>query len=198
MRKGKNIFYTFPERDSSFELEERDDTHVSITHIETNLGLMIAAATHKGICLFEYTDYKRLDVELRQLGASLNVPLVKADNPHLDALREQIGQYFKGERREFDIPLDMVGTEFQKQVWLGLLQIPYGHTITYVEQSDLLGKRDALRAVAGANGRNKISIIVPCHRVIGAKGSLVGYGGGIWRKEKLLKLERKNIERISL
>jgi len=101
-------------------------------------------------------------------------------------------QYFKGERKHFDIPLDLVGTEFQKQVWLSLLKIPYGCTTNYAKQAALLGKPSAVRAVANANGKNKISIILPCHRVIGADGTLTGYGGGIWRKKKLLEFE-KNI-----
>jgi AraC family transcriptional regulator of adaptative response/methylated-DNA-[protein]-cysteine methyltransferase len=101
-------------------------------------------------------------------------------------------QYFEGKRKNFDIPLDLVGTEFQKQVWLSLLQIPYGCTTTYAKQAELLGKPSAVRAVANANGKNKISIILPCHRVIGADGTLTGYGGGIWRKKKLLEFEREH------
>jgi AraC family transcriptional regulator of adaptative response/methylated-DNA-[protein]-cysteine methyltransferase len=187
-KMGEDTFYNaFPERPI-----------VNITHIETDLGLMIAAATHKGICMFEFSDYKLLDLELRQLGALSNAPLVQGDNPHFNTLKEQIRQYFMGERRNFDIPLDLAGTEFQKQVWLSLFQIPYGCTTTYAKQAELLGKRSAIRAVANANGKNKISIILPCHRVIGTNGSLTGYGGGIWRKEKLLELERKNIEIVSV
>ncbi|MDR2920877.1 MAG: methylated-DNA--[protein]-cysteine S-methyltransferase [Tannerella sp.] len=164
-----------------------------MAHIETDLGMMIAAATDKGICMFEFADYKLLELELRQLAASFKAPLVQGDNPHFITLREQLEQYFKGERKNFDIPLDLVGTEFQKKAWLGLLQIPYGCTTTYAKQAELLGKPSAVRAVANANGKNKISIILPCHRVIGADGTLTGYGGGIWRKKKLLEFEKKNI-----
>jgi AraC family transcriptional regulator of adaptative response/methylated-DNA-[protein]-cysteine methyltransferase len=164
-----------------------------ITHIETDLGMMIAGATNKGICMFEFADYKQLELELRQLAASCKAPLVQGEDPHFDTLREQLDEYFKGERKIFDIPLDLVGTEFQKQVWLSLLQIPYGCTTTYAKQAELLGKPTAVRAVANANGKNKISIILPCHRVIGANGSLTGYGGGIERKKKLLEFEKKNI-----
>ena len=92
------------------------------------------------------------------------------------------------------MPLDLAGTEFQKKVWLSLLQIPYGCTTTYGKQAGLLGKSSSVRAVANANGKNKISIILPCHRVIGADGSLTGYGGGMWRKKKLLEFERRNIK----
>jgi AraC family transcriptional regulator of adaptative response/methylated-DNA-[protein]-cysteine methyltransferase len=165
---------------------------VNITHIETDLGLMIAAATDKGICMFEFADYKLIDLELRQLSEEFKTPLVRGDNPHFDTLGKQLDEYFRGERKEFDIPLDLVGTEFQKEVWLGLLQIPYGCTTSYGKQAELLGRPSAVRAVANANGKNKISIILPCHRVIGADGSLTGYGGGLWRKKKLLEFEKGN------
>ncbi len=174
-------------------LKSLDKRIVNITRVETDLGLMIAGATDKGICMFEFADYKLIDLELRQLSKAFKAPLVHGENPHFDTLREQLEQYFKGERREFDMPLDLAGTEFQKQVWLGLLQIPYGCTTTYAEQAELLGKTSAVRAVANANGKNKISIILPCHRVIGADGTLTGYGGGIWRKKKLLEFERGNL-----
>jgi AraC family transcriptional regulator of adaptative response/methylated-DNA-[protein]-cysteine methyltransferase len=166
---------------------------VNIAHIETDLGMMIAGATDTGVCMFEFADYKLLELELRQLVASCNAPLIQGDNPHFEMLKRQMEEYFKGKRKDFDIPLDLVGTEFQKQVWLALLQIPYGCTTTYAKQAELLGKPSAVRAVANANGKNKISIILPCHRVIGADGTLTGYGGGIWRKKKLLEFERKNI-----
>jgi AraC family transcriptional regulator of adaptative response/methylated-DNA-[protein]-cysteine methyltransferase len=165
---------------------------VDIKYIEMELGMMIAAATDQGICMFEFTDYKLLELELRQLANSFNAPLVQRENPHFDTLREQVDEYFKGERKIFEIPLDLVGTEFQKQVWLSLLKIPYGCTTSYAKQAALLGKPSAVRAVANANGKNKISIILPCHRVIGADGALTGYGGGIWRKKKLLEFEKKN------
>jgi AraC family transcriptional regulator of adaptative response/methylated-DNA-[protein]-cysteine methyltransferase len=166
---------------------------VNFTYIETDLGMMIAAASDKGICMFEFADYKLLELELRQLANSFKAPLVQGGNPHFDTLKKLLEQYFAGQRRDFDIPLDLVGTAFQKQVWLSLLKIPYGCTTTYSKQAELLGKPSAVRVVANANGKNKISIILPCHRVIGADGTLTGYGGGIWRKKKLLELEKKNI-----
>jgi AraC family transcriptional regulator of adaptative response/methylated-DNA-[protein]-cysteine methyltransferase len=173
--------------------DSKDKRVINITRIETDFGVMIAAATDKGICLFEFADYKLIDLELRQLKETFNAPLVQGNNFHFDTLRAQLNQYFKGERQVFDIPLDLVGTEFQKQVWLALLQIPYGCTTTYARQAELIGKPSSVRAVANANGKNKISIILPCHRVIGADGTLTGYGGGIWRKKKLLEFEKQNI-----
>ena len=166
---------------------------VNVVRMETDLGVMVAAATEKGVCLFEFADYKLLDLELKQLASAFKAPLVLGDNPHLEALKLQLDQYFNGERQEFDIPLDLVGTEFQKKVWLSLLQVPYGCTTTYAKQANLLGRPTAVRAVANANGKNKISIILPCHRVIGADGTLTGYGGGMWRKKKLLEFERRTL-----
>ena len=175
--------------------KSKDKGIVNMTYIETDLGLMIAGATDKGICMLEFADYKLIEMELRQLTAIFKAPLVQGDNPHFHTLRSQLEEYFKGERRNFDIPLDLAGTEFQKQVWLSLLKIPYGCTTNYAKQAKLLGKPSAVRAVANANGKNKISIILPCHRVIGADGSLTGYGGGIWRKKKLLEFEQENLEK---
>ncbi|MDH6357498.1 methylated-DNA--[protein]-cysteine S-methyltransferase [Parabacteroides sp. PF5-9] len=182
----KNVIGTSPQN-------SKDKHIVNVAYIETDLGLMVAAATDKGICMFEFADYKLIDLELRQLSEQFKAPLVQGDNPHFDTLKKQLDEYFKGERKTFDIPLDLVGTEFQKKVWLGLLQIPYGSTTTYGKQAELLGKPSSVRAVANANGKNKISIILPCHRVIGADGSLTGYGGGMWRKKRLLEFEKGQI-----
>ena len=182
----KNIIGSSPQN-------SKDKRIINVTHIETDLGLMVAGATDKGICMLEFSDYKLIDLEYKQLIGQFKAPLVQGDNPHFDTLRSQLDEYFKGKRREFDIPLDLAGTEFQKQVWLSLLKIPYGCTTNYAKQAELLGKPSAVRAVANANGKNKISIILPCHRVIGADGTLTGYGGGIWRKKKLLEFEQENL-----
>lgn len=181
----KNIIGTSPQK-------SKDKPVVTVAYMETELGMMVAAASGKGICMFEFADYKHIDLELRQLAAFFKAPLVHGHTPLFDTLKKQLEEYFNGVRRDFDIPLDLVGTEFQKRVWMSLLQIPYGCTTTYAKQAELLGKPSAVRAVANANGKNKISIILPCHRVIGADGTLTGYGGGIWRKKKLLEFEQQN------
>lgn len=106
------------------------------------------------------------------------------------AVREQLGEYFAGERREFELPIEMQGTPFQLEVWSALLEIPYGETTNYGELARRIGKPSAARAVGLANGRNPISVIVACHRVIGAAGALTGYGGGLERKRMLLELEQ--------
>ena len=114
-----------------------------------------------------------------------------SDLPDLhQLLTSQFKEYMRGERKEFDIPLDMEGTDFQKKIWALLQDIPYGKTCSYQELSELYGDSKAIRAIASANGANPVMILVPCHRVIGSDGSLTGYAGGLWRKEFLLDLER--------
>ncbi len=111
------------------------------------------------------------------------------DDDAFAAVREQLAEYFAGHRREFDVPLALEGTPFQREVWRALQDIPYGTTTSYGEVARRIGRPSAVRAVGLANGRNPVSIIVPCHRVIGASGSLIGYGGGLERKRRLLALE---------
>jgi methylated-DNA-[protein]-cysteine S-methyltransferase len=113
------------------------------------------------------------------------------DATAFDAVREQLGEYFEGTRTDFDLPLSLHGTPFQLTVWHELLKIPYGETISYGELAARLGNPSASRAVGLANGKNPVSIVVPCHRVVGSKGDLTGYGGGIERKQHLLGFERK-------
>ena len=113
--------------------------------------------------------------------------------PALRAALVQIDEYFRGKRREFSLVLNLEGTDFQKKAWQQLVRIPYGRTATYAEVAAAVGRPEAARAVGQANHRNPISIIVPCHRVIGSGGRLVGYGGGLWRKEWLLAHERRNV-----
>lgn len=113
----------------------------------------------------------------------------EGDNPVLQTTATQLGEYFAGARRDFDLPLGPQGTEFQRQVWHTLAAIPYGETISYSEMARRVGKPTATRAVGAANGRNPIPIVLPCHRVIGADGSLTGFGGGLPTKQYLLQLE---------
>ena len=112
------------------------------------------------------------------------------DHPILCAAQKQLAEYFAGTRQQFDLPLDFEGTDFQKKVWQALLQIPYGETRSYKQIAVQLGNPKAVRAVGAANGKNPISIIAPCHRVIGASGKLVGFAGGLDNKQLLLKLEQ--------
>lgn len=115
--------------------------------------------------------------------------LSAAGHPVLEALGHQLEEYWLGRLRTFSVPLDLQGSPFQQKVWQGLLSIPWGRTRTYLEQARFLGDEKAIRAVAAANGRNPVAIVVPCHRVIGSDGSLTGYAGGLERKQALLELE---------
>jgi len=165
---------------------------IQTTRIFTPLGPMLAGATEDGICLLEFTDRRMLETEIKRLTKQLNARFVPGLSKLLDELKIQLGEYFSGKRKNFDVPLVLLGTQFQKRVWAELRAIPYGSTHSYKEQAEAIGKPNAVRAVAKANGDNSIAIIIPCHRVVGANGNLVGYGGGLWRKQYLLDLEFSN------
>ncbi len=158
--------------------------------IQTPLGEMIACAVDEGICLLEFTDRKNIEKQLRSLSKSLNSEITEGEHHYFKQLEEELKEYFDGERAQFDVPLYIIGTEFQQKVWQLLREIPMGEIRTYKQQSEFLGNPKAIRAVGTANGINKIAILIPCHRVIGSNGELVGYAGGIWRKQKLLELEK--------
>jgi len=151
--------------------------------------LLTVGATNKGICLLEFNNEQRIAKHLDQFNKREEVVLINATSDLITQAEEQLKKYFNGELKTFDLQLDMVGTDFQLRVWKELLKVPYGVTRSYKEQAIAVGDLKAIRAVATANGENKISIIIPCHRIIGSDGSLTGYGGGIWRKQKLLELE---------
>lgn len=162
---------------------------IKITRILTPLGPMLAGATEEGICLLEFIDRKMLETQLKRLKKSLKAEFLPGTNRKFDELNLQMNEYFNGKRKKFTIPLIILGSSFQKKVWSVLQEIPYGETRSYKEQAKILGNPDAVRAIGKANGDNRISIIIPCHRVIGSNGELVGYGGGLWRKQYLLDLE---------
>jgi len=163
---------------------------INTTTIETPLGTMLAGATEQGICLLEFTERAILNREFNDLTRLLKAEIIEGENMHFQLLRNELNKYFNGNLKKFEVPLVIAGTGFQKEVWNELLKIPYGTTRSYKEQSIAINKLDAIRAVAAANGANRIAIIIPCHRVIGEDGSLTGYGGGLWRKKWLLDLEK--------
>ena len=156
---------------------------------DTPLGQMLAVCSAKGLCLLEFMGQGRVDRELAQVEAARGGPAVQGRNALTEQLGQQLAEYFKGQRQQFALPLDLVGTPFQLRVWQALLQIPYGRTWSYGQEAQYLEQPTATRAVAAANGQNKVSIVVPCHRVIGSNGALTGYGGGLPRKQWLLALE---------
>lgn len=170
----------------------RDTLVVLLSRVETPLGPMLAAASDDALRLLEFTDRRMLETQLERLQRRLSCVLVPGENEILRETERQLDAYFRGELRRFDLPLEPAGTDFQRSVWEGLRAIPYGTTRSYGEQARALGRPSAVRAVARGNGDNPIGIIVPCHRVVGADGSLTGYGGGLWRKKWLLDHERRH------
>lgn len=165
---------------------------IDLTRIETPLGTMFACADEKGLCLLEFSDRKMLETEFKSLARQLNATIVQGHNPLFDILEQELHAYFEGKCKDFSVPLHTPGTPFQQAVWQELQRIPYGTTRSYKGQATSLNKPQAVRAVANANGMNRIAIIIPCHRVIGEDGNLTGYGGGLWRKKWLLDLEKAN------
>lgn len=162
---------------------------VIVTRIPTPLGQMIAGAADGRLVLLEYADRRALPTQFERLAKALSCVFVPGEDPTLDMLRDQLHEYFAGERREFTVPLETSGTPFQEQVWKELRRIPPGTVRSYADVAEAIGRPTATRAVARANGDNRLAILVPCHRVIGADGSLTGYGGGLWRKKRLLEVE---------
>jgi AraC family transcriptional regulator, regulatory protein of adaptative response / methylated-DNA-[protein]-cysteine methyltransferase len=165
---------------------------ITVTKLSTPLGLLIAGTSEKGICLLEFIDRRMFDTQIKRLTKLMNAEFLPGNNKYLSELAIQLEEYFQGKRKEFTIPIDYPGSTFQRKVWDALLTIPYGETRSYKQQSEIIGIPGAIRAVGKANGDNRIAIIIPCHRVIGSTGELVGYGGGLWRKQYLLKLEKDN------
>lgn len=158
--------------------------------ISTPLGSMLALATKNKLCLLEFHDRKNFDWQVAKLTQSLKAKIEHGNNSVLAKLQMQMNEYFAETRQRFSISLLMTGTEFQQAVWCALQKIPYGDTACYQQQAATLNRPKAVRAVANANACNRISIVIPCHRVIGKDGSLTGYAGKIWRKQFLLDLER--------
>jgi AraC family transcriptional regulator, regulatory protein of adaptative response / methylated-DNA-[protein]-cysteine methyltransferase len=158
--------------------------------LTTPLGPMVCVSTDGGLALLEFLDRPALAAELDELRARHGFILAPGTSPIAAEVQAQLDAYFAGTRKRFDVPLAMVGSGFDLAVWQALLDIPHGETATYGDMARRIGKHNAVRAVGRANGRNRISILVPCHRVIGANGKLVGYGGGQPRKQYLLDVER--------
>ncbi len=157
---------------------------------ETPLGKMLALADGQGLRLLEFVDRRGLENEILRLRRRLKCAVVPGSNAALEAVETQVRRYFAGEPVAFDLPLAPVGSPFQQRVWAALQRIPRGATKSYAEIAAEVGRPGAQRAVGHANGSNMLSIVIPCHRVIASDGSLSGYGGGVWRKQRLLDLER--------
>jgi AraC family transcriptional regulator of adaptative response/methylated-DNA-[protein]-cysteine methyltransferase len=159
---------------------------------ETPLGPMLALANDDGLYLLEFVDRRGLENGIVALRRRLGYHVVPGEHAHLDRIETELGAYFSGRSLAFTTPLQLAGSSFQRVVWTTLLSIAPGTTRAYADVALTIGKPSAVRAVGRANGDNRLAIVVPCHRVIGADGALTGYGGGLWRKAWLLQHERQH------
>jgi len=161
-----------------------------VNRISTPLGPMLICANDDGLHLLEFVDRRMLETQIKRVSKYTKCFFVPGEHALMQETEKQLKQYFSGERKIFNLAVNLRGTKFQEQVWQALLTIPYGETRSYAQQAKNIGNAKAVRAVGTANGDNRFAIIVPCHRVVGTNGKLTGYGGGLWRKERLLKLEQ--------
>lgn len=163
---------------------------ISRQYYKTSYGELVLGSFNGKLCLCDWRYRKMRSTVDNRLQKGLQAEFVDLDNEVLKTAREQLEEYFSHKRTVFDMPLLMVGTEFQQCVWHALMQIPYGTSASYLELAERINNKKAVRAVASANGANALSIFIPCHRIIGSNGELVGYAGGLPAKKKLLQLEQ--------
>jgi AraC family transcriptional regulator of adaptative response/methylated-DNA-[protein]-cysteine methyltransferase len=166
-----------------------ETTLINIKRVTSPLGIILLGAGKESLVLLEFGDRRKLATQLKTLSDRFRCPVVPGTNDIIEKMETELDEYFCQERKTFTVPLSYPGTEFQSQTWSALQEIPYGETCSYQDLANVLGKPKAVRAVANANGCNRIAIVIPCHRVIGSDGTLTGYGGGLWRKQRLLELE---------
>ena len=172
------------------EYKTENKQTIFTTTFSTPLGEMFTATTKKGIVILTFFTPFYIEAKIAILKEQFNADVIPGNCEIFELLRKQLNEYFTKKRKNFEIPLQMVGSPFQIKVWQELLKIPYGQTISYKEQALRIGNEKAYRAVANANGQNMIDIIIPCHRVISSNKSIGGYNGGVEIKEYLLKLEQ--------
>lgn len=178
--------YNFPQK----------GTAIYIQYHKTKIGELILGSYENKLCLLDYR-YRRMRQTVdKRIKNGLNSEFIEEDNEVLQKTRTQVDEFLAGARKEFDIPLLTVGTEFQKTVWKALMDVKYGETSTYLELAKKINNPKAVRAVASANGANSIGLIIPCHRIIGSNGDLVGFAGGLPAKKRLLKIEKENSDYI--
>lgn len=165
---------------------------INIQYYDSPCGELILASVGDELCLCDWNEKPCAERNKRRLERLLNADFVITSSAVLEQTKRELDEYFAGKRKTFDIPLHPVGTDFQQQVWQALLEIPYGETRTYKEIAESVNNVKGVRAVAQAIGANGMSILIPCHRVIGSNRSLTGYAGGIEAKKLLLDIESKN------
>ena len=164
---------------------------INIQYYKTKIGEMILGSIDDSLCLLDFR-YRRMRTTVDgRIKKGLNAEFVEQEDEVLVKTKQQLDEYLVGGREEFDVPILTIGTDFQLSVWEALMKVPYGTTSTYLQLAKDINNPKAVRAVANANGANAIGLIIPCHRIIGTNGELVGYGGGLAVKKRLLKLEKK-------
>ena len=162
---------------------------IDISYYQSPVGEMILGSYNDALCIANWRYGNHRERVESRVAKGLKAEYVEESSEVIVETMKQFDEYFTNDRKTFDVPLLMVGTDFQKSVWQGLIEIPYGTTASYLELSKNIGNEKAVRAVASANGANAISIMIPCHRIIGSDGALTGYAGGLPAKKKLLELE---------
>lgn len=163
---------------------------ITATRVTTPIGPFVAAALPDAVCMLDFLDRRSIVAQAGTLRRWFDAPVVPGTNAVLEQLSAELDEYFRGERRRFDVRLAVRGTPFQESVWRALTTIPYGETRSYEWIANAIGKPNACRAVGKANGDNRLAILLPCHRVVEKSGALRGYAGGLWRKQRLLELEQ--------
>ena len=163
---------------------------IVIKHYHSPVGELLIGSFEGRLCLCDWADGKKRSRNESRMKAALKAGFEEGSSEVIEKAVEELNEYFTGKRKDFDIPVHFTGSQFQNRVWTELQKIPYGSTVSYGEIARRIGRPKSVRAVANANAANPISILVPCHRVIGSDGSLTGYGGGLDAKEKLLKIEK--------
>ena len=163
---------------------------INIQYCKTKIGELILGSFEGKLCLLDFRYRKMRKSVDERIKKGLNANFVENNTEIIEKTRAELDEYFHGNRKVFDVPLQMVGTDFQKGVWEALLRVPFGTTSTYLQLAKNIKNEKAVRAVAAANGANSMAIIIPCHRIIGSNGELVGYAGGLQIKKRLLKLEQ--------
>lgn len=158
--------------------------------LDTPLSAMLGVANDDGLCLLEFVDRRALERQIVTLRRRMRCAIVPGNNQHLDTIADELSRYFDGTLTQFTVPVVLAGTPFQLAVWNRLRRIPHGQTLSYAQLAEDIGRPGSQRAVGRANGDNRVAIVVPCHRVVRADGTLCGYGGGLWRKKWLLEQER--------
>ena len=166
-------------------------TVICIQYHKTKIGELVLGSFEDKLCLLDFRYRKMRKVVDDRLKKGLKADFIEEESDIIEKTRTELDEYFQEKRQEFNIPIQMVGTDFQKSVWNALLKVTYGTTSSYLQLAKKINNEKAVRAVAGANGANAIAIIIPCHRIIGSNGGLVGYTGGLPTKKSLLTLEQK-------